>query len=68
MQDLIEMCKHLKYKFLEMFAAVNSAHHIAKNISMIVNTSKSASPGTFCIVICNRRKVLYFADPLGVSL
>ena len=33
---------------------------------MIVNTSESKSPGTHWNVICNRRNVLYFADPLGL--
>ena len=35
---------------------------------MIVNTSKSDSLGTHWIVICNRRNILYFADPLGLPL
>ena len=66
--DLIQNCKHLKYKFFGVFAADNFPPHIPNNIFMIVNTSKSDSPGTHWIVICNRRNVLYFADPLGLPL
>ena len=64
--DLIQNCKHLKNKFLGVFAADNFPPHISSNIFMIVNTSKSESPGTHWIVICKRRIVLYFADPLGL--
>ena len=49
-------------------AANNFPPHIPNNIFMIVNTSKSDSPGTHWLVICNRRNVLYFADPLGRPL
>ena len=68
LQDLIQNCKHLKYKFLGVFAADNFPPHIPNNIFMIVSASKSDSPGTHWIVICNRRKILYFADPLGLPL
>ena len=68
LQDLIQNCKHLKYKFFGVFPAGNFPPHIPNNIFMIVNTSKSDFPGTHWIVICNRRNVLYFADPLGLPL
>ena len=68
LQDLIQNCKQLKYKFLGVFAADNFPPHIPNNIFMIVNTSKSDSSGTHWIVICNKRNVLYFADPLGLPL
>ena len=68
LQDLIHNCKHLKYQFLGVFAADNFPPRIPNIIFMIVNTSKSDSPGTHWIVICNRRNVLYFADPLGLPL
>ena len=67
-QDLIQNCKHLKYKFLGVFAADNFSPHIPNNIFMIVNTSKSDSSETHWIVICNRRNVLYFADPPSLHL
>ena len=68
LQDLIQNCKHLKYKFFGVFAANNFQPHIPNNIFMIVNTSKSDYPGTHWIVICNRRNVLYFADSLLLPL
>ena len=49
LQDLIQNCKHLKYKFFGVFAADNFPPHIPNNIFMIVNTSKSDSPGTHWI-------------------
>ena len=68
LQDLIWNCKHLKYKFLGVFAADNFPPHIPNNSFMIVNTSKSDSSWTHWIVVCSRRNVLYFADPLGLPL
>ena len=68
LQDLIQNCKHLKYKFLGVFAADNFPTHIPNKIFMIVNTSKSGFPGTHWIVICSKRNVLDIADPLGLPL
>ena len=68
LQDLIQNYKHLKYKFLGVFAADSFPPNIPNKNFMIVNTSKSGFPGTHWIVICNRQKNMYFADPLGLPL
>ena len=68
LQDLIQNCKYLKHMFLGVFAADIFPPHIPINIFVIVNTSKSDFPGTHWIVICNRQKVIYFADPLDLPL
>ena len=57
-QDLIQNCKHLKYKFFGVFATDNFPPHILNNAFTIVNTSMDSDMPP--------KKVLYFADPLGL--
>ena len=66
--DLIQKCRKLKYKFRGVFAANNFPQKLRKNSFLIVNASPSNSPGTHWLLLCNRSNKMIFADPLGQSI
>ena len=66
--DLIQKCRKLKYKFCGVFAANNFPQKFPKNSFLIVNASPSNNPGTHWLLLCNRNKKIIFADPLGQSI
>ena len=55
-------------KFRGVFAADNFPSNLKSNIFLIVNASKSQSPGAHWLLICKKSDQLLFADPLGQSL
>ena len=63
--DLIQKCRKLKYKFWGVFAAKNFPQKLHKNSFLIVNASPSNNPGTHWLLLCNRNNKIIFADPLG---
>ena len=65
---LIQRCQKLKHKFRGVFAADNFPSKLKSNTFLIVNASKSQSPGTHWLLICKKNDHLLFADPLGRSL
>ena len=65
---LIQRCQKLKHKFRGVFAADNFPSKLKSNTFLIVNASKSQSPGTHWLLICKKNNHLLFADPLGRSL
>ena len=65
---LIQRCQKLKHKFRGVFAADNFPSKLKSNTFLIVNASKSQSPGTHWLLICKKSDHLLFADPLGQSL
>ena len=66
--NLVQGCKRLKYKFHGVFAADNFPLHLSQNSFIIVNVSTSQSIGTHWILICRRNGDYIFADPLGQNL
>ena len=66
--DLIQKCRKLKYKFCGVFAANNFPQKFPRNSFLIVNASPSNNPGTHWLLLCNRNKKIIFADPLGQSI
>ena len=65
---LIQRCQKQKHKFRGVFAADNFPSKLKSNTFLIVNASKSQSPGTHWHLICKKSNHLLFADPLGRSL
>ena len=65
--DLIQNCRKLQYKFRGVFAANNFPQNVRKNSFLIVNASPFNSPGTHWR-LCNRNNKIIFADPLGQSI
>ena len=65
--DLVNKCFHLKHKFCGVFAADNFPS-LPDNCFAVVNASISISSGSHWLLICNYKKTLYFADPLGQAL
>ena len=65
---LIQRCQKLKHKFRGVFAADNFPSKLKSNTFLIVNASKSQSPGTHWLLICKKNDHLLSADPLGRSL
>ena len=65
---LTQRCQKLKHKFRGVFAADNFPSKLKSNTFLIVNASKSQSPGTHWLLICKKSKYLLFADPHGRSL
>ena len=64
--ELIQKCKHLRFKHVGIFAADNFPNLIPNNTFIIVNASNSDSVGTHWLLIANALLlVYYFADPLG---
>ena len=62
--DLIQKCRKLKYKFCGVFAANNFPQKLHKNSFLIVNASPSNNPGTHWLLLCNRHnKKLFLRTP-----
>ena len=61
--DLIQKCRKLKYKFCGVFAANNFPQKFPKNSFLIVNASPSNNPGTHWLLLCNRNKKLFLRTP-----
>ena len=59
--DLIQKCRKLKYKFLGVFAANNFLQKLHKNSFLILGVSPSNIPGTHWLLLCNRnnKKILW---------
>ena len=66
--ELINKCKHLKFKFSGVYAADNFPLALGRNTFIIVNSDKAEEPGTHWLLYCNREDVFAFADPLGLPL
>ena len=64
---LVNKCFHLKHKFCGVFAADNFPR-LPENCFAVVNASISTSSGSHWLLICNYKKTMYFADPLGQAL
>ena len=65
--DLIQKCRKLKYKFLGVFAANNFPQKLHKHSFLIVNVSPSNSPGTHWLLLCDRNNKINFLERLGQS-
>ena len=66
--NLIQSCKLLKYKFHDVFAADNFPVNLSHNSFIIVNVSTSQSIGTYWTLFYRRKGKYIFADPLGQNL
>ena len=65
--NLVQGCKRLKYKFHCVFAADNFPLHLSENSFIMVNVPTSQSIGTNWIFICKKIEKYVFADPLGTK-
>ena len=63
--DLIQGCKTLKYKFHGVFAANNFPEKKNRNSFLIVNAVTAENIGTHWLLLCRKNNQLCFADPLG---
>ena len=63
--DLIQGCKTLKYKFHGVFAANNFPEKMNRNSFLIVNAATAENFGTHWLLLCRKNNQLLFADPLG---
>ena len=68
MNDLIQKCRKLKYKFLVVFAANNFPQKLHIHSFFIVNVSPLNSPGTHWLLLCNRNNKINFVERLGQSI
>ena len=66
--ELINKCKHLKFKFSGVYAADNFSLALNRNTFVIVNSDKAGAPGTHWLLYFNREDVFAFGDPLGILL
>ena len=66
--NLVQACKLLKYKFRGVFAADNFPVNLSHNSFIIVNVSTSQSIGTHWTFFCRRKEKYIFADPHGQNL
>ena len=66
--NLVQACKLLKYKFRGVFAADNFPVYLSHNSFIIVNVSTSQSIGPHWTLFCRRNGKYIFADPLGQNL
>ena len=66
--NFVQGCKLLKYKFVGVFAADNFPVNLSHNKFIIVNVSTSQSIGTHWTLICRKNGEYVFADPLGQNL
>ena len=64
----INKCKHLKHKFLGIYAADNYPLNLKENTFIIVNSDKSNQLGTHWLLLCNRDNKYLFGDPLGLPI
>ena len=63
--DLIQGCKTLKYKFHGVFAASNFPEKMNRNSFLIVNAATAEKIGTHWLVLRRKNNQLLFANPLG---
>ena len=66
--NLINKCKHLKHKFVGVFASDNFPPLMNNSAFIIVNASPGNTIGTHWLLLCNRNNTIIFGDPLGFSL
>ena len=66
--DLIQGCKTLKYKFNGVFAANNFPEKMNRNIFLIVKAATAENIGTHWLLLCRKKQSILFADPLGQPL
>ena len=65
---LIQRCQKLKHKVRGVFSADSFLSKMKSNNFLIVNASKSQSPGRHWHLICRKNNHLVFFDPLRRSL
>lgn len=65
--ELINKCKHLKYKFAGVYAADNFPA-VQHNSFVIVNASPGYTIGSHWTVVAKCNNDVIFADPLGLQL
>ena len=65
---LINKCKHMKYKFADVYAADNFPFNLKNDNFITVNSDKSSQMRTHWLLLCNRNNEYLFADPLGLPL
>ena len=63
--DLIQGCKTLKYKFHGVFAANNFPEKMNRNSFLIVNAATAENIGTHWLLLYRKNNQLLFANPLG---
>ena len=63
--DLIQGCKTLEYKFLGVFAANNFPEIMNINSFLIVNAAFAENIGTHWLLLCRKNNQLLYSDPLG---
>ena len=56
---LIQRCQKLKHKFRDVFAADNFPSKLKSNTFLIVNASKSQSPGWHWLLICKKEATVF---------
>ena len=66
--NFVQECKILKYKFVGVFAADNFPVNLSHNKFISVNISTSRSIGTHWTLICRKNGDYVFADPLGQNI
>ena len=68
--EIINRCKHLKYRFRGVFPADLPCSSVLKNDNtfMIMNASPSDQPGTHWLLFAQAGGQIFFADPLGKRL
>ena len=66
--NLVQACTLLKYKFRGVFAADNFPVNLSHNSFIIVNVSTSQSVGRHWTLFCQRNGKYIFADPVGQNL
>ena len=66
----VKKCKHLKFKFRGVYAAVNYLLNLPTNTFIFVNASRSNSIGTHWVVLAKRYAypIIYFADQLALPM
>ena len=67
-KNLVQACKLLNYKFVDVFAADNFPVNLSHNSLIIVNVSTSQSIGTHWTLTIRKSGDYTFADPLGQNL
>ena len=63
--DLIQGCKTLKYKFHGVFAANNFPEKMNRNSFLVVNAATAENIGTHWLLLCRKKNEVLFADLLG---
>ena len=68
LNNLIQKCEKLKFKFVGVFAANNFRLPLPLNKFIIANASKENSLGSHWLLLYNYNVLYVFADPLGYPL